>query len=168
MRREERVTVHGPVKEQQPDGMSHRGGGGAQLLVHHGTAPLLWSPRRCARSAPAGREASAEQRQIADILQRANVVRTEIKKADYAAKDVAQDLGRLLVDTATAMADMELKVAMQAMAALVKFLDLVADDTNHEQFRLKREVGCLIAPAPPPPPPAHTYPTATGSVVKLS
>ena len=28
MRREERVTVQGPVKEQQPDGMSHRGFGG--------------------------------------------------------------------------------------------------------------------------------------------
>ena len=28
MRREERVTVQGPVKEQQPDGMSNRGGGG--------------------------------------------------------------------------------------------------------------------------------------------
>ena len=27
MRREERVTVQGPVKEQQPDGMSHRGVG---------------------------------------------------------------------------------------------------------------------------------------------
>ena len=27
MRREDRVTVQGPVKEQQPDGMSHRGGG---------------------------------------------------------------------------------------------------------------------------------------------
>ena len=26
MRREERVTVQGPVKERQPDGMSHRGG----------------------------------------------------------------------------------------------------------------------------------------------
>ena len=26
MRREEQVTVQGPVKEQQPDGMSHRGG----------------------------------------------------------------------------------------------------------------------------------------------
>ena len=26
MRREERVTVQGPVKKQQPDGMSHRGG----------------------------------------------------------------------------------------------------------------------------------------------
>ena len=28
MRREGRVTVQGPVKKQQPDGMSHRGGGG--------------------------------------------------------------------------------------------------------------------------------------------
>ena len=26
MQREERVTVQGPVKKQQPDGMSHRGG----------------------------------------------------------------------------------------------------------------------------------------------
>ena len=30
MRREEQVSVQGPVKKkQQPDGMSHRGGGGA-------------------------------------------------------------------------------------------------------------------------------------------
>ena len=28
MRREERVTVQGPVKEQQPDGMSYGGRGG--------------------------------------------------------------------------------------------------------------------------------------------
>ena len=32
MRREERVTVQGPVKEQQPDGMSRRGGGGGLYL----------------------------------------------------------------------------------------------------------------------------------------
>ena len=30
MRREDRVTVQGPVKKQQPDGMSHRGGGGGR------------------------------------------------------------------------------------------------------------------------------------------
>ena len=30
MRREERVTVQGPVKEQQPDGLSHGQGGGAE------------------------------------------------------------------------------------------------------------------------------------------
>ena len=28
MQREERVTVQGPIKEQQPDGMSHRGASG--------------------------------------------------------------------------------------------------------------------------------------------
>ena len=33
MRREERVTVQGPVKEQQPDGMSHRGGGTQDLFL---------------------------------------------------------------------------------------------------------------------------------------
>ena len=31
MRRDERGAVQGPVKEQQPDGMSHRGGGGRVL-----------------------------------------------------------------------------------------------------------------------------------------
>ena len=36
MRREERVTVQGPVKEQQPDGMSHGGGGGQALIAVHG------------------------------------------------------------------------------------------------------------------------------------
>ena len=36
MRLEERVTVQGPVKEQQPDGMSHRGGGGGAALEGKG------------------------------------------------------------------------------------------------------------------------------------
>ena len=37
MRREERVTVQGPVKEQQPDGMSHgRGGAGPDVCGRHG------------------------------------------------------------------------------------------------------------------------------------
>ena len=33
MRREERVTVQGPVKKLQPDGMSHRGGGGRTIPI---------------------------------------------------------------------------------------------------------------------------------------
>ena len=50
MRREERVTVQGPVKEQQPDGMSHRGAPsplqGAQPMPSHcppnGKRQLQW------------------------------------------------------------------------------------------------------------------------------
>ena len=34
MRREERVTVQGPVKEQQPDGMSHRGSEAQRKFVY--------------------------------------------------------------------------------------------------------------------------------------
>ena len=41
MRREERVTVQGPVKEQQPDGMSHRGGGAQKPPLHN------WFVRGC-------------------------------------------------------------------------------------------------------------------------
>ena len=37
MRREERVTVQGPVKEQQPDGMSHRGGARHNATQHNTT-----------------------------------------------------------------------------------------------------------------------------------
>ena len=42
MRREERVTVQGPVKEQQADGMSHRGGGGTISWEN-------WSSRKAAK-----------------------------------------------------------------------------------------------------------------------
>ena len=46
-RREERVTVQGPVKKQQPDGMSHGGGGqGAQAaLVSRGTISHSHGPK---------------------------------------------------------------------------------------------------------------------------
>ena len=41
MRRDERVTVQGPVKKQQPDGMSHGGGGGGTVApgVGYGARP---------------------------------------------------------------------------------------------------------------------------------
>ena len=41
MRREERVTVQGPVKKQQPDGMSHRGGGGPKVCVPKMARPVF-------------------------------------------------------------------------------------------------------------------------------
>uniref|UniRef100_A0A7S1I565 DNA mismatch repair proteins mutS family domain-containing protein n=1 Tax=Eutreptiella gymnastica TaxID=73025 RepID=A0A7S1I565_9EUGL len=85
------------------------------------------------------RQPTAEEQQIFDILQRTNVVRTEIKKGDYSSKDIQQDLSQLLADTTTVMAELELKMAMPSMAALVRFLDLLSDETNNEQFKLRRE-----------------------------
>ena len=42
MRREERVTVQGPVKEQQPDGMSHGGSSMGKILSGKIQYALLW------------------------------------------------------------------------------------------------------------------------------
>eukprot|EP00667_Euglena_gracilis_P002281 EG_transcript_2281 len=88
---------------------------------------------------PAGKEPSLEERQVRDVLQRATVVCTEVKKADFAQKDVPGDLQQLLADSVAVMADLELRLALQSMGALLKFLDLLADDSNAHQFQLKRE-----------------------------
>ena len=54
MRSEERVTVQGPVKKQQPDGMSHGGGASVGLpkgislcTFPHAPSPLTHSPAAC-------------------------------------------------------------------------------------------------------------------------
>ena len=45
------MTVQGPVKEQQPDGMSHRGGGGGQGMAFCGTGAAT---PRTRHNAPGG------------------------------------------------------------------------------------------------------------------
>ena len=52
MRREERVTVQGPVEKQQPEGMSHRGGGGGSGSQRKKGArgPLHVPVRSCVRA----------------------------------------------------------------------------------------------------------------------
>ena len=57
-RREERVTVQGPVKKQQPDGISHRGGGGGKGRVGAwliNTGPHLKLPSQGPRLPPSAR-----------------------------------------------------------------------------------------------------------------
>ena len=62
MRREERVTVQGPVKKHQPDGMSHRGGG---LTVR--TARRAARDRGQCCSRPSQRQPLSGQLQFADL-----------------------------------------------------------------------------------------------------
>ena len=42
MRREDRVTVQGPVKKQQPDGLSHRGSEATKKFVYLKSPSILW------------------------------------------------------------------------------------------------------------------------------
>ena len=50
MRRDERVTVQGPVKEQQPDGMSHGGRGGGHILHRYVTPAPHADPKARVRT----------------------------------------------------------------------------------------------------------------------
>ena len=65
MRREERVTVQGPVNKHQPDGMSHRGGsppfqcipgggGGGGLAQKGGGVGVLWTAQASCHGATDG------------------------------------------------------------------------------------------------------------------
>ena len=45
MRREERVTVQNPVKKQQPDGMSHRGGLRSAIFRNFSQLLFAYPPR---------------------------------------------------------------------------------------------------------------------------
>lgn len=88
-----------------------------------------------------GREPSADELQIRDVLHRANVVRTELKRTEFAAsvQDLQQDLGGLVEDPAAVMEAQDATVALPALGALLRFLDLRADDTNAAQFTLRKE-----------------------------
>ena len=66
-RRGERVTVQGPVKEQQPDGMSHGGGGGARTEVRAVVWAVVWALVRLPQRRPALRPTSAGRRRVRHV-----------------------------------------------------------------------------------------------------
>jgi DNA mismatch repair protein MSH2 len=78
--------------------------------------------------------------QVKGVLERCGVVVTEQPKGHFATKNIEQDLARLLNEEGTAKAkiDIDAKLAMGALASLISYLELLADETNFGQFSLER------------------------------
>ncbi|KAJ3416618.1 MutS-like protein [Chytridiales sp. JEL 0842] len=73
------------------------------------------------------------------ILDRCGVAVTPLKRKFFDAKDIEQDLGRLLADevNVAALPEFDLKNAMSCISCLINYLDLLSDPSNFSQYRLQ-------------------------------
>lgn len=76
------------------------------------------------------------------VLGRNNVCVSEVKKSEFSAGDVIQDLNRLLYFTndqernALSFSETKLTEAMSSLQAVIKYLNLTGDDQNYNQYKI--------------------------------
>lgn len=71
------------------------------------------------------------------VVDRCGCILSDCKKSAFSSKSVEQDVRRLLKGDVGAVPQLELKVAMTSAAALLSYLNLLADESNFGQFTLR-------------------------------
>nr|WJN24899.1 MSH2 [Pseudozyma thailandica] len=83
--------------------------------------------------------ADLDLKKLKDVIERCGVVMFDNRRADFSAKNIEQDLRRLLRDESAGITipELDLKVAMGAASALVSYLGLLTDKHNFGQYTIR-------------------------------
>ncbi|KAL2163515.1 hypothetical protein VTH06DRAFT_5573 [Thermothelomyces fergusii] len=86
----------------------------------------------------ADKEKDPDLAKLKQIIDNCGIAISERPAADFATKDIEQDLARLLKDerSATLLPQTDLKLAMGAASALIKYLGILHDPSNFGQYQL--------------------------------
>nr|XP_054605257.1 DNA mismatch repair protein Msh2 [Nothobranchius furzeri] len=97
------------------------------------------SPKECLL-APG--ECSTDGNKLREVVQRGGMLVSDRKRAEFSSKDIVQDLNRLLrsksgeMVASNTLPELDKQVAMSCLAAVVRFLELLSDESNFNSFSL--------------------------------
>ncbi|XP_074518944.1 DNA mismatch repair protein Msh2 [Halichoeres trimaculatus] len=97
------------------------------------------SPKECLLVQGEGNNDGSKLR---EVVQRGGMLLSDRKRAEFSSKDMVQDLNRLLrakkgeTVASNTLPELDKQVAMSCLAAVVRFLELLSDESNFNSFSL--------------------------------
>jgi DNA mismatch repair protein MSH2 len=78
---------------------------------------------------------------LRQLLSRCGLLITDRKRTEFSSKDIVQDLNRLLKletgSSSVGLPQLDMKVAMESLSAVIRYMELLSDEANFSVYRLQ-------------------------------